>query len=296
MMEQDSDTETSGEGEFAPAPLGDILRGDVTPEPREPAGRQATEAPAETPAETGETTAEQPAEPEIPRDEHGRFAPKQAEAEGTGTPPEPKQEQPQTVPIAVMLEDRKKRQAAEARLKELEARLAALTPPPAAPTAPATPEVPLEDLMFQDPQRFIQAVRAPLEDQIVQTRLAMSEANARREADYEEAMGAFTQYVESNPHLKAAVRDALRSHPDPGRWAMEQGRALIAEQRWGQVVKQYGTPEAFLAAQRAAAAPPAAPSTAPVAPPGSLASVRSAGPRGGADGWTPTPLSEILGR
>jgi hypothetical protein len=291
-MEQENTAETSGDGGFTPAPLSDILRGGSEPAPREPAGRQATEAPSEGSAETGDKSVDLTKAPA--RDESGRFAPK-ADQQEAGPPPEAKQDAPPPVPVAALLEERKKRQALEVRLKEMEARLAA--PPAPAPTvAPATPEVPLEDLMFQDPQRFIQAVRAPLEDQLVQTRLAMSEANARREPDFEETTSAFHAYVEANPHLKDSVRQALRSHPDPARWAVEQGRALLAEQRWGSVVSQYGTPEAFLAAQhQQQAAAPIAQASAPPTPPGSLASVRSAGPRG-VPAWNgPTPISNIFG-
>jgi hypothetical protein len=290
-MEQDNTAETSGEGGFTPAPLGDILRGGSAPTPREPAGRQATEAPSEGAAETGDKSVDLTKAP-VTRDESGRFASKSDQQEA-GPPPD-KQDAPQTAPIAAVLEERKKRQALEARLKEMEARLAApQAPTPAA--APATPEVPLEDLMFQDPQRFIQAVRAPLEDQLVQTRLAMSEANARREPDFEETTSAFHQYVEANPHLKDSVRQALRSHPDPARWAVEQGRALLAEQRWGSVVSQYGTPEAFLAAQQQQQATAPVAASVPATPPGSLASVRSAGPRGVPQWNGPTPLSKIFG-
>lgn len=289
-MEQE--TATSGEGTFTPAPFDDILRSDAETAPREPAGRQASKATPDAPAESGDKPVDlTKAGP--PRDERGKFAPKQEQQEA-GPPPD-KQDAPQTAPIAAVLEERKKRQASEARAKELEARLAALEAP-RQPSAPAAPEVPLEDLMFQDPQRFIQAVRAPLEDQLVQTRLAMSEANARREPDFEDATAALAQYVESNPHLRDSVRQALRSHPDPARWAVEQGRALLAEQRWGQVVQQYGTPEAFLAAQQQQrAAAPIAQASAPPNPPGSLASVRSTGPRGTPTWNGPTPLNAILG-
>ena len=273
--------------------MNDILRSDAPSRDTEPAGRQATEPAPAAPAETGDKP-DAHSKDERARDDAGRFAPKAA-APDTGPPPENKQDVPQTVPVAAVLEERKKRQAVEARLKELEARIAA-PPPPAAPTASASPEVPLEDLMFQDPQRFIQAVRAPIEEQLVQTRIALSEQAARREADYDQAIDALNRHVEqSPPEVRNHVAATLRQHPDPARWAVEQGRAILAQQNWGQVIQQYGSPDAFLAAQRAAA-PPVASHPSPPAPPASLASARSAGPRSGGAPWSgPTPLSQILG-
>lgn len=285
-MEQETTSEAPA---FEPKPLGEILRDPAPVEQTERAGRPEPEAPQAAPVETGDKPA--PAPVERPRDDAGRFAPK-AQEQAAGPPPEPKQDAPQTVPIAAVLEERKKRQALEARLRELEARVSA----PPAPQQPAQPDVPLSDLMFQDPDRFIQAVRAPIEEQLVQTRIAMSEQVARREPDYAEAEDALARYVQANPQVAAHVRDTLRSHPAPAMWALEQGRQLLAQQKWGQVIQQYGSPEAFIAAQRAAAAPPhVAPSPAPAAPPASLASVRSAGPRTAPTWIGPTPLSNILG-
>lgn len=152
--------------------------------------------------------------------------------------------------------------------------------------------------MFQDPQRFISALREPMESQLARTRIALSEQVARQQPDYAEAEAALVQYAEADPEAKAYVRHMLLTHEAPAIWALEQGRQLAAQQRWGQVIQQHGSPEAFLAAHRQAApAAPVAPPSAPPTPPGSLASVRSAGPRSGAAPWTgPTPLSQILGR
>lgn len=291
-MEQDT---TAPEGAaFEPRPMNDILRSDAPARDTEPAGRQATEPPPAAPAETGDKPDAQP-KGERPRDDAGRFAPKADAPKDNGPPPEPKQDAPQTVPVAAVLEERKKRQAVEARLKELEARLAAPPAPAAAPPPPAAPEVPLTDLMFQDPERFIQAVRAPVEDQLVQTRIALSEQVARQQPDYAEAEEALVRYAQGDPEVLRVVQHALRTHPTPALWALEQGRQLIAQQKWGSVIQQYGSPEAYLAAQQPPPAPqPASPP--PPAPPASLASVRSAGPRSGAAPWAgPTPLANILG-
>lgn len=297
-MEQDTAT-TGGDGAFAPTPLGDILRDDAPQTEREPAGRQEPLPTEAAPIETGDAPADLTKDTR-PRDEQGRFAPKEEKPAETGPPPA-EQSAPQTVPVGAVLEERKKRQALEVRLREMEARLAAPPPPAAAPQQQAAPEVPLEDLMFQDPQRFIERVRQPLEDQIVQTRVAMSEQLARQKPDYAEAEAAFLAWVEANPAERSRVVQEMRSQASPAEWAADVGRQIVAQQRWGQVIQQYGSPEAYLAAQQQAAPPvahaPVAQPSAPPTPPGSLASVRSAGPRSGAAPWTgPTPLSAILGR
>ena len=290
---------TTGGEAFAPTPLSDILRPDAEARPAEPVGRPEPEAAQQAPAETGEQPAPEPKAPEQPRTSDGKFAPKDAAAAPAGPPPA-EQAPPQMVPVAAVLEERKKRQALEGRMRELEQRLAA-PQPPQAPAQPQQPDVPLEDLMFQDPQRFVQAVRAPLEEQLVHTRLVMSEQVARTQPDYAEAEAALVSYVEANPQIKQQVAQALRAHPAPAMWALEQGRALLRQQQWGSVIRQYGSPEAYAEAMRAAQpVPPAAapePSPSPPAPPGSLANVRAAGPRAGAPPWRgPTPLSAILGR
>lgn len=285
-MEQDN-AETSGGG-FAPTPMTDIL----TPRAAEPPPQEVAPAP--------EATGEAPAQPkpEQPRASDGKFAPKEAQAEAA--PPAAKQDAqaPTLVPVSVAQEERKKRQALEARVKELEAKLA---PAPVAPQQPAPPAVPLTDLMFQDPERFVQTLRQQQEEALIQTRLATSEAIARQQPDYDDAEAALTAYAQSSPQAAAEVAQALRSHPAPAMWAYQAGKQLLSQQRWAPVMQQHGDPEAFInaeverrLAERAAQAAPA-PSSVPL--PQSLASARSAGPRNPAPAYRgPTPMSAILGR
>lgn len=293
-MEQDKTAETSGEGTFTPAPLADILRSDAAPEPREPAGRQATEAPTPATAETGETPVDLTKDAR-PRDEQGRFAPKADEHGEAGPPPDQKQESaPQTVPVAAVLEERKKRQALEARIKEMEARYAA---PPVPTPSPAEPETPLEDLMFQAPDKFVERVQAPLRKQVADMQLMMGEMIARQQPDYDAAETAVFEALERDPAAKQRVADFVNANPmQAPQWVLQEGRKLLREQQWGAVIQQYGSPDALMAALRQQAPAASAPSSAPPAtPPASLASIRSAGPRA-APGWNgPTPLSSILG-
>jgi hypothetical protein len=289
-MEQDS-TERGG---FVPTPIDDILRAEPGAS-SEPAGQPEPRAQPEARPETGEAAAPPPeAKDDRPRDEAGRFAPK-AEAAAkpaTGTPPA-ENDPPKSVPTSVLVEERRKWQA---KVAELEARFAQQpAPQPAQPQQPAAPQIPPEELIFQDPRAFIGMMQQQQQEALLQTRIALSEALVRDKPDYAEAEAALTQYAQSSQKAALEVAQALRSHQAPALWAYEAGKALISRQQWSSVIQQYGSPEAYAAAQRAAAPPPA-PSSAPP-PPASLASARSAAPRTGAATFAgPTPLSSILGR
>ena len=291
-MEQ-NDADNSGGG-FAPTPMTDILapRADAAPPPEA--------APAPAPEASGDT----PAAPmhEAPRDPAtGKFVPKEQQADAA--PPAAKQDgqAPTLVPVSVAQEERKKRQALERELAELRAKLA---PPPAAqqPPQPASPPVPLTDLMFQDPERFVATLRQQQEEALIQTRLATSEAIARQQPDYDAAEQALTAYAQSSPQAAQEVAQALRAHPAPAMWAYQAGKQLLSQQRWAPLMQQHSDPEAWInaeverrLAERAAQAPAPAPSAAPL--PQSLASARAAGPRNPAPAYRgPTPMSAILGR
>jgi hypothetical protein len=291
-MEQ-NDAQTSGEG-FAPTPIADIL----APRAAEPA---PAPSPEPTPEPKPEAKGEPPAQPQddSPRTPDGRFAPKDAQAEAV--PPTAKQDAqaPTTVPVAVVQEERKKRQALERELAEMRAKAAA---PQAAPQPPAQPQVPLEDLMFSDPQRFVATLRQQQEEQLIQTRLATSEAIARQQPDYAAAEEALSEYYQQSPQAAAEVAHMLRTHAAPAMWAYEAGKALMKQKRWLPVVQQHDDPEAWINAEverrvseRIAQAPAPAPSSAPL--PQSLAAARSAGPRTLVPAFNgPTPISQILKR
>jgi hypothetical protein len=292
-MEQDN-AEISGGG-FAPTPMTDIL----TPraDKPEPAPTPRTEAKPE-PASAQEASGDKPAIPkdDRPRDATGKFAPKDAQE---AAPPAAKQDAPQSVPVQAVQEERRKRQALERELAELRARAAH---PVAPQQQPQPAQVPLPDLMFQDPERFVQALAQRQEEALLQTRIATSEAIARQQPDYDAAEQALTAYAQSSPQAAREVADALRQHPAPAMWAYQAGRHLLSQQRWAPVMQQHGDPEAFINAEverrmadRMRTQPAPAPSAAPL--PQSLASARSAGPRNIAPGFSgPTPMSAILGR
>jgi hypothetical protein len=292
-MEQDN-AEISGGG-FVPTPMTDILssRADK-PEPAPMPRIEAKPEPAPV-----ETTGEKPAPStdERPRMPDGKFAPKDAQVEAA--PPAAKQDAPQSVPVQAVLEERKKRQALERELAELRARAAQ---PVAQQQPPQPAQVPLPDLMFQDPERFVQALAQRQEEALLQTRIATSEAIARQQPDYDAAEQALTAYAQSSPQAAQEVAAALRQHPAPAMWAYQAGKHLLSQQRWAPIMQQHGDPDAFINAEverrladRVRQQPAPAPSAAPL--PQSLASARSAGPRNPAPAFTgPTPMSAILGR
>lgn len=295
-MEQET-----GSAGFVPTPIDDILRADDAP-PSEPAGRPEPQA-APEPRETGEAAAPPEAKDNRPRDEAGRFAPKAEAApapQNTGTPPA--ENGPKLVPVSVAIEERKKRQALEAELAELRAR-AAQPQQPAPPPQQVAPQQAPD--FWADPDAHLthreQQIVARLEQEMVRRTVALSEAIARQQPDYEDAEKALFEYAQANPQLRQQIGTTLATHATPAMWAYEQGKRLLAAQAWAPVQQQHASPDAFIkaeverqVAERMARSP--APSSAPP-PPASLASARSAGPRVGPAAYTgPTPLTSILGR
>jgi hypothetical protein len=275
-------------------PLNDVFgRSEPAVQAREPEGQPEPAIVPQAQPETGD-------EPKVeqPRDERGKFAPKQNAAP-------PAEKDPEQGRIAALKAERDKRQALERELQELRARMAA---PPAqpvqqAPRQPATPPVPLADLMFQDPEKFVAALQQRQEEQLLTTRIATSEAMARQQPDYDAAEQALTAYAQSSPQAEEEVRAKLRSHPAPAMWAYQAGKHLLSQQRWQPIMQQHSDPEAYIAAEverrlqeRQAEQQPVTQAPAPPRLPTSLATTRAAGPRTG-PGWAgPTPLNNVFGR
>lgn len=285
-MEQES------EGGFVAKPFDDILREDDGDSPlREPAGRPEPAAALEA-VETGETAAPAEDKPkdDRPRDEAGRFAPKAADApqQAAGSPPAAQNGPPQSVPASVLVEERRKWQA---RVRELEAQLTAPRPVPQPQQPPPAPEPPPEELLFQDPARFVQSLRQQQEEALLVTRLEMSAAIARQQPDYDQAEAALAEYAQSSPAAAREVRDALRAAPAPALWAYQAGKKLL-EQRPESIEARINAEVERRMAERMQQQP--ATSSAPPPPPASLASVRSAAPR--AQWAGPAPTNAIFGR
>lgn len=288
--------------------LKDILEGEADQNPTTP------EAPtADTPDTSGQ-----------PRDEQGRFAatgePAAAEppvaapdtppvsSESGAAPVEPGSEpEPPHVPTAALTDERRKRQAAEARNQELERQLAAFQQPQqsAQPQAQQPPQAQAPALpdMFEDPEGYTAAIIQQTEQRMLSFKLDTSEAMARqRHPDFDEKMQAFQQAVQRRPDLAQQMLGEL----DPAGFAYKVGSDFLE-------LNQLGSLDAYKAQIRAeieaelraqmqpAPAAPAAPAqAAPAAPviPTSLAdapSARAPGSAGAPDAGPPS-LSQILSR
>jgi hypothetical protein len=242
--------------------------------------------------ETETVAVEAPAEPETPletierpRDENGRFAPKEATGE-VETPEEvpPTSQEPVTAPIAALQDERRKRQEAEARAAQLEAyfqQQQAQQPQQQAPDFWEDPEANLN----QQFQKFGEQLMQTWEQRQASERMNQSELIARSKyTDFDEKVSAFQQAAQLNPTL---AREMAMS-PDPGEFAYTRGKTAIE-------VQQYGSLDALIAAERAKwEAEVKGHFPSPIAPT-TLATERNVGARSGPAWSGPKSLNDILG-
>lgn len=286
-MEQDNTGNAVADG---PTALSDIF---ARPEPveqhAEQAGQAEPQAAPQAEPETGDTVEQQP------RDEAGKFAPKAA--------PPAAEKSPEEGRISALKAEREKRQALERELAELRARYTA-PPVQQAPQQPATPPVPLTDMLFQDPERFVQTQTEQFERRLLDTRIALSEATARQQyPDYAEAEAALERYARSSEAAQAEVARMLNAHPAPALIAYQAGKHLLAQQQWQPLQREHPTPDAWRQAEREriraeVLAEQAQQSPTAPAPrlPTSLAGARASQGRSASNYAGPQPLSAILGQ
>lgn len=207
-----------------------------------------TEEPVvETPVAEPEAQAPVEAQPEPegdrPRDEHGRFAPKD-------------KPEPVMVPIQALHETRDK-------VRDLEARIAGLQPPPQVPELPD---------VFEDQEGYTKAIEQTIEQRLYQQQLQMSERFARIQHGEELTNAALEWGVakcNSDPFFNAQAK----ASGDPVGFAVAHyQREQIATQVTPDDYQQF---QAWKAAQaQAQAAPAAQPASTP---PQSIASLPSSG-------------------
>jgi hypothetical protein len=241
--------------------------------------------------------APEPEADDRPRDEQGRFLPKDTGEDVTETvtpaatpAAEPEQER---VPIAALMGERQKRQHLEDRLREYDEYFARLNSQPEQPQEAPDP--------FTDPdahQAYVieQAVSKALERitpqlQRTQTlsRAEVSEMLARQKyEDYDAKIEIFKEAIQENPFLAQQVQQAA----DPATFAYNAASKY-------QEAKSYGTASpsrAQLEAEiREKVIAELGLSNRPNVPT-SLAGVRSVGSRTGPSWTGPTALDDILGR
>jgi hypothetical protein len=238
---------------------------------------EITEAPEAV--ETGEA---QPETVERPRGPDGKFIAK-GEAETPTEAASPAAVEP-PLDHAALLGERRRRQEAEARIAEYEARFAQQ---PQAPQAPqGAPD------MFEDPEgytRYIasqaaQVARQEAYGQFQYQRIGMAAAQfAPTVPDYEDKVQVFQQMVAVNPHL---LQELYRA-PNPAEYAYNTAKTQIE-------ISQYGGLEKMIEARVADAlkSQPAQQATPPI--PDTLADAQSA--RGSSASLTVPTLDDILKR
>lgn len=195
----------------------------------------------EEPAVEAEAPAEVQTEPsaeERPRDEHGRFISK---GEDTGQDPDPSASpapKDTDVPVGALTGERQRRQQAEQRAAELEARLGQYDAYYA--QQKAQPQQ-IPD-MFEDPEGFKAHLAAEIREELKQelqpsiqgnsmvTHARFCEMLARRDhEDYDQTVEVFKEELAVNPHLLTQ----LQKSEDPAMYAYNVGKQVQAARSYG---------------------------------------------------------------
>lgn len=264
--------------------LDDILNGNEEPQ---------VEAPVEAPQEpvstepTAETPAEPEAKPEQPRGPDGKFISKGETQPEAPVAESPAAQEPQ-LDHAALLGERRRRQEAEQRLAELEARINQPQPQPTpVPDQWEDPEGYAKWMQSEAVKQAVEAARHEAFEAFQTQRIAMSsEQFAKTVPDYAEKVQVFEQMMTVNPQL---LQELYRA-PNPAEYAYNTAKTQIE-------INQYGGLEGLIAArvQEALKAQAPQPETTPAPPiPESLAAEQSA--RGAPTQGGPPSLEEILGR
>ena len=239
------------------------------------------------PVETSTPAEDTPETPDIPRDEHGRFAAKE-----TGVEPEQETEPEQVPPTSDKLppdtfkglkEEREKRQALERELQQLREQFQAQqTPPPPPPS------------IWEDDQGALAHVQQQAVSQAVQqatfnARLDMSEMMVRQaNPDFEDMKARFLSMAEQNP----ALRQQALSDPHPWNKAYQLAKNAAKMEALGTFdVDELKAKmrEEIMAEMQSQQAPVARPAVPP-----SLTGERNVGSRSGPAWAGPPSLSDLL--
>jgi hypothetical protein len=242
------------------------------------------ETPEETPevVEAPEVEAEQPETAERPRGPDGKFISK---GETPETPVESASPAPTEPPLdhAALLGERRRRQELEAKLAEMEARLAPQPAPQPQPEGPPD--------QWEDPdgyQRYvIEQAKAEARAeamQVFQYQRIEASATAARQAlpDYDEKIAEFGRMVQTNPTLIEQMHRA----PNPAEFAYNSAKTNLE-------ISQYGGIDGLINARVAEALKAQAPAALTPTIPETLADAQSA--RGSSAAWAPRPLEDFLG-
>jgi hypothetical protein len=254
--------------------------------------------PAEAPvAEAQETVNEQAAEPEAqaddrPRDEHGRFLPKeasgveeqQAQPVAEAAPPAAQSGLP-PAEYAALKDERRKRQELEQQVAALNARFEATQRQP----VQQEPEVEFWDnpkgAIASEVQRAVQQVFQAQQQQQTMERINASETAAKgKYADYDDAFRAFQQAASANPSLIQQMTAA----GDPADFAYRTGKRSIDLEKLGGLDELIASERAKWEQEARAAMP------VPHSLPSTTATDGSVGGRAGPAWGGPPTIDDIL--
>lgn len=263
--------------------------------------------------------------PETPPAEAGQGDPSPAASQppaSSGAPPAPSiDDLPKDVQglQAALKAERQKRQEYGTKATDFEKQLAAerqrateyeqllrrmSTPQPAQPQPQAKPQRPAPPDPFTDPDQAFayerQMVAEALQhrdDAIFETRVLMSQELMRtKHTDYDEVEAIFAEVKDQDPELQRQ----LRLHPMPAKFAYEVGKRIKLDRDMGNDPDAYIQRKIAEALAAKEAEKPSPPSqlqvpTVPTrqAPPQSLASMPSTGPRSRLAFNGPTPLADL---
>lgn len=242
------------------------------------------ESPAGEPQAMPEPARQEPAAEPVTGDKHESAVP----------PADAKPEaQPEEWTKQAVLDERRKRQDLEKKLKEYEARLQPAQQPP----AQVQPETPPD--WWSAPEQAAQALQTQFQQQVFETRVAMSERMMKQQhADYDDVSNLFAERAKSDPRLL----QQLIAHPFPAEFAYQVGQQIKLLDEIGTDPAAYRAKvEAEIRAQLGQTQQPAPQGQKPIAQqvPRSLARDVSAQPRrsdgrfGALD--APASLDDLLG-
>lgn len=193
-----------------------------------------------------------------PRDEQGRFTslhgtpveeappttePAKEAAPVAETPPQASQ--PETtetaerrmVPVTELLSTRKRAQEAERRMAELQGQLQAFQQMAHQQQRPPQPqEQEQAPDWFASPEQAAQAMQSRFEQQMFQTRVALSEQLLKQQhPDYDAVSALFAEQARADPNLL----QQLYQHPAPAQFAYQVGRQIQHMQKIGNDPESY---------------------------------------------------------
>lgn len=275
--------------------LDEILSGQ--PEQAEETRTESTAA-SEQPVteESQEPTSEQEEAKSQPRDEHGKFAPKEQPEPEKSEGEKPKGQVPQQALHAARQKANAEAERAadlERQLAELRGQVSVLTQQRQQPEPKKEPEQP--KTIWDDPDGYVASQMTPIQQQLAERTFTMSMELAQLrhgEETVQFASDALKQAIQSGQENGKAWVDRLTKSPNPigeiVNWHKNSPATREAELR-AQI-------EAELREKIAAETQQAQPATTPAVMPSDLAGARNVGSRSGPAWAGPKPLNDIFDR